>query len=193
MTDQQDTTPSGRMAARPHEYVASQVGHGEAQCRWCYGTNRELAVIAPNHCSERAARDPTYTRRPPAPASDGRMAVCPEWRSKDEPAPGGTPVLAEHRAWDSPHGELMQHVVWWFDREWRPYPKTDGRAYVDRWRFMDEAIRQPPRPANTDALREALVAAYGFAKLFNRRTDRAWAAAEDLIQAALSTTPPEEC
>lgn len=39
----------------PHEYGPSRVGHGEAQCRWCLGTNRENAIIAPNHCDKRAA------------------------------------------------------------------------------------------------------------------------------------------
>lgn len=44
----------------PHEYSTSKVGHGDAQCIWCLGTNRENAIIAPNHCEERARRDPTY-------------------------------------------------------------------------------------------------------------------------------------
>ncbi len=39
----------------PHDYVASTVGHGEAQCRYCHGTNRENAVISPNHCTARPA------------------------------------------------------------------------------------------------------------------------------------------
>jgi len=37
-----------------HEYGPSRIGHGEAQCRWCLGTNRENAIIAPNHCQKRA-------------------------------------------------------------------------------------------------------------------------------------------
>lgn len=41
----------------PHEYGPSTVGHGEAQCKWCRGTNRENAVVAPNHCAQRAAQD----------------------------------------------------------------------------------------------------------------------------------------
>lgn len=45
----------------PHEYGPSHVGHGEAQCKWCLGTNRENAVIAPNHCEQRAARDPAFS------------------------------------------------------------------------------------------------------------------------------------
>lgn len=48
----------------PHEYGPSQVGHGEAQCKWCFGTNRENAIIAPNHCSARAERDPAMTPTP---------------------------------------------------------------------------------------------------------------------------------
>ena len=43
----------------PHEYGPSTVGHGEAQCIWCLGTNRENAVLDPNHCAERARRDPS--------------------------------------------------------------------------------------------------------------------------------------
>lgn len=62
-----------------------------------------------------------------------------DWHPRDEPAPEGFPVLAEHRAWNSPAGELMQHVVWWFDGEWRVYPDTDGRAYVDRWKYLPAA------------------------------------------------------
>lgn len=44
----------------PHEYGPSTVGHGEAQCLWCKGTNRENAILDPNHCNIRAARDPKY-------------------------------------------------------------------------------------------------------------------------------------
>ena len=44
----------------PHEFGPSHVGHGEYQCRWCLGTNRELAVVSPNHCALRALRDPKY-------------------------------------------------------------------------------------------------------------------------------------
>lgn len=42
----------------PHEYGPSRVGHGEAQCIHCHGTNRENAVISPNHCEVRAAAMP---------------------------------------------------------------------------------------------------------------------------------------
>lgn len=45
----------------PHEYRSpSMIGHGEAQCVWCYGTNRENAIVAPNHCERRALKDPIY-------------------------------------------------------------------------------------------------------------------------------------
>jgi hypothetical protein len=37
----------------PHEYGPSLVGHGEAQCIYCLGTNRENAIISPNHCEAR--------------------------------------------------------------------------------------------------------------------------------------------
>jgi hypothetical protein len=43
----------GIMIDLPHEYGPSNVGHGEAQCIWCYGTNRENAVIEPDKCSKR--------------------------------------------------------------------------------------------------------------------------------------------
>jgi hypothetical protein len=42
----------------PHEYGPSTVGHGESQCVHCHGTNRENAVIAPNHCETRANKQP---------------------------------------------------------------------------------------------------------------------------------------
>lgn len=38
----------------PHKYGPSNVGHGETQCVYCYGTNRENAIISPNHCNARA-------------------------------------------------------------------------------------------------------------------------------------------
>lgn len=46
----------------PHEYGPSTVGHGETQCKWCYGTNRENAVIAPNHCQIRATDNPRFAK-----------------------------------------------------------------------------------------------------------------------------------
>ena len=37
----------------PHNWVKSQLGHGEAQCKYCYATNREVAVIGDlNHCPD---------------------------------------------------------------------------------------------------------------------------------------------
>lgn len=50
-------------AGMPHEYGPSRVGHGEAQCIHCLGTNRENAIIAPNVCPRRT--DPR-----PAPVAD---------------------------------------------------------------------------------------------------------------------------
>lgn len=44
----------------PHEYIPSPLGHGNGMCRWCKGTDLENAVIAPNHCATRAAKDPEY-------------------------------------------------------------------------------------------------------------------------------------
>ena len=37
----------------PHDYVPSPLGHGETMCRYCKGTNRENAIISPNHCDAR--------------------------------------------------------------------------------------------------------------------------------------------
>ncbi len=48
----------------PHEYGPSKVGHGEAQCKWCFGTNRENAIIAPNHCDSRAKHLTTLCAEP---------------------------------------------------------------------------------------------------------------------------------
>lgn len=62
---------SNELKLCPHEYGPSHVGHGEAQCKWCYGTNRENAILAPNNCDARATKDPLYTR-PPA---DGESNV----------------------------------------------------------------------------------------------------------------------
>jgi hypothetical protein len=36
----------------PHIYGPSEVGHGEAQCVFCLGTNRENAILDPNHCEK---------------------------------------------------------------------------------------------------------------------------------------------
>lgn len=63
------------MAACPHEYEPSRVGHGEAQCKWCLGTNRENAIIAPNHCIEREAKD-TALRTPSQESPDTTEAVA---------------------------------------------------------------------------------------------------------------------
>lgn len=38
----------------PHEYGPSTVEHGETQCKWCRGTNRENALFSPNQSEERA-------------------------------------------------------------------------------------------------------------------------------------------
>lgn len=38
----------------PHIYGPSMVGHGEQQCIFCLGTNRENAVLSPDHCEPRA-------------------------------------------------------------------------------------------------------------------------------------------
>jgi hypothetical protein len=40
----------------PHEYGPRRGGHGEGQCLHCLGTNRENAIISPNHCEVRAAK-----------------------------------------------------------------------------------------------------------------------------------------
>lgn len=36
---------------KPHKWEPSRLGHGESMCVYCYGTNREIAVIGDmNHC-----------------------------------------------------------------------------------------------------------------------------------------------
>lgn len=46
----------------PHDWQPSKLGHGEQQCRWCQGTNREIAVVGDlNHCPTRASLDPKYS------------------------------------------------------------------------------------------------------------------------------------
>jgi hypothetical protein len=57
----------------PHEYGPSRVGHGEAQCKWCHGTNRENAIIAPNHCAERAVK--ALANRTATPDIDGLVVT----------------------------------------------------------------------------------------------------------------------
>lgn len=47
----------------PHEYGPTMVGHGNAQCKWCKGTDLENQVISPNHCTARALQDPKYQRK----------------------------------------------------------------------------------------------------------------------------------
>lgn len=46
----------------PHHYIKSTLGHGEAMCVWCHGTNRENAVISPNHCTRRSHDDPKWVK-----------------------------------------------------------------------------------------------------------------------------------
>ena len=64
----------------PHEYGPSRVGHGEAQCKWCLGTNRENAIIEPNDCYARRKHDPNWNTRTPAdPVREGladELAAC---------------------------------------------------------------------------------------------------------------------
>ena len=41
----------------PHEWIRSNLGHGEWQCIHCLATNREIAVIGdPNHCPDAAKK-----------------------------------------------------------------------------------------------------------------------------------------
>lgn len=73
----------------PHEYGPSFVGHGEAQCKWCFGTNRENAIIAPNHCEARAK---VFAATPQPDPPESLLAVTPEmadafaeWEAPDLP------------------------------------------------------------------------------------------------------------
>lgn len=52
------------MSNYPHEWRASTLGHGEAQCKHCFATNREIAVVGDlNHCKERQKK--TMASTPP--------------------------------------------------------------------------------------------------------------------------------
>jgi hypothetical protein len=43
---------------KPHEWQPSPYGHGELACKWCFATNREIAVIGDlNYCPERTKKD----------------------------------------------------------------------------------------------------------------------------------------
>lgn len=73
------TVPDGHEV--PHEYGPSRVGHGEAQCIHCLGTNRENAVISPNHCEVRAKSilaEQTLTITPLEGDAVGAMLNCLE-------------------------------------------------------------------------------------------------------------------
>lgn len=70
-----------------------------------------------------------------------------DWRDLGE-APTETPVIAQYCEWDKPGGELREHVVWFFDGAWRSYPRTDDRAYANRWRPMPALSTQTlPAPS----------------------------------------------
>lgn len=65
---------------------------------------------------------------------DTMVAVTPEWHGPSEHPDHGEPVIAEFHEWDVPTNPAKEHTVWWYEGQWRTYPNTDDRAYVNRWR-----------------------------------------------------------
>lgn len=55
MTARDNAPMGGQGGGLGHEYGPSMVGHGDAQCVHCFGTNRENAVIAPDLCPARVS------------------------------------------------------------------------------------------------------------------------------------------
>ena len=96
MTDQAKPSMSDPV---PHEYVASRVGHGEAQCKWCYGANRENAIISPTHCDGRARNDPSYHFDPAADALAAKDVEIARLKALLEEA---KKLLAMMRGYDCP-------------------------------------------------------------------------------------------
>jgi len=89
----------------------------------------------------------------------GEAEPVAAWHDANELAPEGIPVIAEHNAWNMPEGELMQHVVWNYGGEWRRYPDTEGRAYVNRWRNFPHTT-QPDARADAELVEQLLVEAF---------------------------------
>lgn len=56
------------------------------------------------------------------------------WHDPAEKPSHGGPVIAEFNEWDHPTNPAKEHVVWWWEGQWRTYPRVDDRAYVNRWR-----------------------------------------------------------
>ena len=77
-----------------------------------------------------------------------------EWHEPSERAPDGTPVLAEYHPWNDRTQPMREHVVWWYDCEWRLYPSTDDAAYVNRWRQLPSA-KAPELAARVKVLEAA--------------------------------------
>lgn len=78
-----------------------------------------------------------------------------EWHDRADTPAHGRPVLAEYHEWDNPANPTKEHVVWWWEGEYRPYPDTDGKAYVSRWRPM-------PGEDLTDGQKQAIIRAAEF-------------------------------
>jgi hypothetical protein len=101
----------------PHEYGPSRVGHGEAQCRWCLGTNRENAIISPNHCEVRAERGQK--------ASPSSKPVDNPWRIFIENVIAGSNYF---RA--SEYYKLLSDLDRLYALEQRPAPETTPQAPI---------------------------------------------------------------
>jgi hypothetical protein len=77
------------------------------------------------------------------------------WHDASTMPPHGCPVIAEFHLFNSPKNPLHQQVVWHWEGEWRPYPETDGRAWVNRWRELP-ATQGTADNARIEALESAV-------------------------------------
>lgn len=61
-----------------HDWIPSSLGHGETMCRYCYGTNRELAVLGQlNHCDKAPdPNDPDRIKKRAIMAMAGTICAC---------------------------------------------------------------------------------------------------------------------
>lgn len=64
------------------------------------------------------------------------MIEVTEWFEPSSIPVQGVPVLAEYYPFNTRSNALAQHVVWFWEGEYRQYPQTTGTAYVERWAHL---------------------------------------------------------
>lgn len=64
------------------------------------------------------------------------MVEVTEWFEPSSIPVHGVPVLAEYYPFNTRSNALAQHVVWFWEGEYRQYPQTTGTAYVERWAHL---------------------------------------------------------